>query len=130
MFTRGYFGVHGMVDTCVELWHSELGTKGEGVIMIIKLGEALDKKDMSAADLAKELGVSPKQMSRLFRGDVDPRVGDIMKWARILNTKVKTLLEDDGKNTITVTRPTTALESIKMSKVKNAKNKVIKKKTK
>jgi transcriptional regulator with XRE-family HTH domain len=95
--------------------------------MIIKLGEALDKLEMSAASFAKELKVSPKQMSRLFRGDVDPRIGEIMEWARILETKVKSLLEDDGKDTLVITRPSTALTSIKNSKVKSTKKKVKKK---
>lgn len=82
--------------------------------MIIKLGEALDKRNMSATDFAKETGTSSAQMTRYFR-EGNPKIGTIMKWAKTLGVKIKDLIYDDGEDAIIITRPRTAIESIERS---------------
>lgn len=93
----------------------------------IKLGEVLDKKGMSTAQFARDLKVAPKQLSRLFKDGANPRIKELMLWAEHLGVKVKDLIEEDGKNTVTITRPTTAIESIKQTKIGIRKKEKIKK---
>ena len=97
--------------------------------MKIKLGEVLNKQKKSVAQLARLLEVEPKQLSRLFKEDANPRIKEIMKWAELLNVKVKDLLEDDGSDIVTITRPRTATESIELTerRVKEKENKIKKK---
>lgn len=80
--------------------------------MIIRLGEALDKKNMSAAKFADMLGVSPKQLSRLFRGEADPRISEIIRWAKLLEIEVQDLIEFDNSDIAIITRPSTAVKAI------------------
>lgn len=78
----------------------------------------MDKHDLSQAQFAEYLGVSPKVFARFFKSDSNPKIKDIVLWAKKLDVKVKDLLEDDGKMDITVTRPSSAIKSIKASGIK------------
>lgn len=61
----------------------------------IRLREALNRADISQAELARRSGVSESSLSRYMKGDWRPSLGTLGKIAKALNTTVYEMIGDD-----------------------------------
>lgn len=62
------------------------------------LDEALDKADMSGADLAEQLGVTAPEVSRWRRGSFKPLPATQCRIAELLGVSVESLWPTEGES--------------------------------
>jgi DNA-binding Xre family transcriptional regulator len=62
--------------------------------MKLKLEALLQKKKISKYRLAQLLGVPASNVFRYFKPDYDPKLSTLERWAKVLEVKVKDLLDE------------------------------------
>lgn len=62
--------------------------------MKLKLEIILKKKQISKYRFAQMLGLPTSSIFRYFKPDYDPKLSTLEKWAKVLELKVRDLLEE------------------------------------
>ena len=62
--------------------------------MKLKLETILQKKKISKYRFAQMLGLPTSSIFRYFKPDYDPKLSTLEKWAKVLELKVRDLLEE------------------------------------
>ncbi len=62
--------------------------------MKLKLESILQKKKISKYRFAQMLGLPTSSIFRYFKPDYDPKLSTLEKWAKVLELKVRDLLEE------------------------------------
>ena len=60
----------------------------------IRLKEVCKKKGLSEYAFAKLVGTSQANVAPYFKGEGDPKLSTLAKWAKVLNIGVRELIED------------------------------------
>jgi len=60
----------------------------------LKLGNILEKRKLSKYRFAQMLGVPPSSVLRYFKPNYDPQLSTLERWAKVLEIKVKDLLDE------------------------------------
>jgi len=58
------------------------------------LARALEKKGLSKRKFSAMLGISYPHVFRFFRPNYDPKLSTLEKWARVLNMKIRDLIQE------------------------------------
>lgn len=59
-----------------------------------KLKEVLKKKKISLNEFARMSGIARSTIGRYVKPDYDPKLSTLTLWAKVLDVKVKDLLQD------------------------------------
>ena len=60
----------------------------------ILLEKILEKKGLSKRKFAKQMGIHYPAVFRFFRPGYDPKLSTLEKWAKVLNVRIKDLVQD------------------------------------
>jgi transcriptional regulator with XRE-family HTH domain len=60
----------------------------------LNLAKILEKKKITKYGFAKLLGMPVPSVFRYFRANYDPKLSTLEKWAKVLNVKVRDLIEE------------------------------------